>query len=82
MWKEYKLADIMDLIGGGTPKTTIAEYWNGDLPWLSVGDFNNGRKKVYETEKTLFTDPKNVAIFHLHFASNNKTATRKRQGEN
>ena len=28
----YKLPDIMDLIGGGTPKTSKQEYWGGDIP--------------------------------------------------
>lgn len=52
-WKPYKLSDIVDLIGGGTPKTTIPEYWNGDIPWLSVVDFGNNQKHVYQTEKTI-----------------------------
>ena len=43
----------MDLIGGGTPKTSKPEYWNGTIPWLSVKDFNNGFRYVYETEKTI-----------------------------
>lgn len=38
---KYKLSEVMDLIGGGTPKTSIPEYWNGTIPWLSVKDFNN-----------------------------------------
>lgn len=52
-WKEYKLADIAEIIGGGTPKTTVPEYWDGDIPWLSVVDFNNGRKLVFDTEKKI-----------------------------
>ena len=48
-----KLSDIMDLIGGGTPKTSKLEYWNGDIPWLSVKDFNNDFRYVYKTEKTI-----------------------------
>ena len=48
---KYKLSEIMDLIGGGTPKTTKPEYWDGDIPWLSVKDFNNDFRFVYETEK-------------------------------
>lgn len=43
----------MDIIGGGTPKTSKPEYWNGDIPWLSVKDFNNDYRYVYETEKTI-----------------------------
>ena len=52
-WKEYRLSEIIELTGGGTPKTNNNVYWNGDIPWLSVVDFNNGRKYVYNTEKTI-----------------------------
>lgn len=52
-WKEYVLSDLIEIIGGGTPKTSIAEYWNGDIPWLSIKDFNNIIKYVYITEKTI-----------------------------
>ena len=44
---------MIDLIGGGTPKTSVKEYWNGDIPWLSVTDFNTGRKYVYSSEKSI-----------------------------
>ena len=50
---KYKLSQIMDIIGGGTPKTSKQEYWNGDIPWLSVKDFNNEYRYVYKTEKTI-----------------------------
>lgn len=50
---KYRLSDIMDIIGGGTPKTSIPEYWNGDIPWLSVKDFNNDYRYVYHTEKNI-----------------------------
>ncbi len=49
----YKLSEIMDLVGGGTPKTSEPEYWDGDIPWLSVKDFNNDKRYVYTTEKTI-----------------------------
>lgn len=50
---KYKLSDIMDLIGGGTPNTSKKEYWDGNIPWLSVKDFNNDYRYVYETGKTI-----------------------------
>ena len=28
----------MNIIGGGTPKTRVKEYWGGDIPWFSVVD--------------------------------------------
>ncbi|PJB38847.1 MAG: restriction endonuclease subunit S [Deltaproteobacteria bacterium CG_4_9_14_3_um_filter_44_9] len=52
-WKECKLGEVVKLVGGGTPKTNVLEYWNGDIPWLSVTDFNTGNKYVYHTEKTI-----------------------------
>ena len=52
-WKNYRFSDVIDLIGGGTPKTSESSYWNGDIPWLSVVDFNTGRKYVSDTEKKI-----------------------------
>jgi len=49
----HNLADIIELIGGGTPKTNIQEYWDGDIPWLSVKDFNEDSRYVYFTEKSI-----------------------------
>jgi type I restriction enzyme S subunit len=43
----------VELIGGGTPKTSKAEYWGGNINWLSVKDFNNENRYVYSTEKTI-----------------------------
>lgn len=50
-WKQIPIIECIDLIGGGTPKTSVAEYWDGDIPWLSVKDFNNDYRHVYSTEK-------------------------------
>lgn len=50
---ECCLLDNIEIIGGGTPKTTVPEYWNGDVPWISIKDFNNDSRYVYETEKNI-----------------------------
>lgn len=50
-WKYIPIIDCIELIGGGTPKTSVAEYWDGDIPWLSVKDFNNDYRCVYKAEK-------------------------------
>ena len=52
-WKEYKVSEMINIIGGGTPKTKVSEYWDGDIPWLSVKDFNTNLRKVYDTEKCI-----------------------------
>lgn len=52
-WGIFSLTEVASVIGGGTPKTSEPGYWNGEIPWLSVVDFNNNLKKVYKTEKTI-----------------------------
>jgi type I restriction enzyme S subunit len=37
-WKVERIADIAEIFGGGTPSTTVAEYWDGQIPWVSAGD--------------------------------------------
>lgn len=31
-WRVGNLLEIFELVGGGTPKTSIKEYWEGDIP--------------------------------------------------
>jgi type I restriction enzyme S subunit len=53
-WEEKSLYECIQLIGGGTPKTDKAEYWNGDIGWLSGGDIaNSHRNFVINTEKNI-----------------------------
>ena len=34
-WEQRKLGDIVgNTYGGGTPKTNVEEYWNGEIPWI------------------------------------------------
>ncbi len=40
-WEVGSFASTVEIIGGGTPKTSISEYWNGDIPWFSVVDAPN-----------------------------------------
>jgi len=46
-----KLSSIIDIISGGTPKTDVAEYWEGGtIGWLSVTNFNDDLRFVYTSE--------------------------------
>ncbi|BAO36762.1 TPA: restriction endonuclease subunit S [Serratia marcescens] len=37
-WTIGSFSDVVEIIGGGTPKTSVSEYWDGDIPWFSVVD--------------------------------------------
>lgn len=45
--------DYVDVISGGTPKTQIKEYWNGNIPWLTIDDFRDVNKYVYMALKSI-----------------------------
>ena len=52
VWVEKRLGDCGEWIGGGTPSTQNAEYWNGHIPWISSSDLEEGN--VYHINKTRF----------------------------
>ncbi|MEI6205298.1 MAG: restriction endonuclease subunit S [Desulfuromonadales bacterium] len=52
-WPTKRQSDLIEIISGGTPNTSIPEYWNGDIPWLSVADFNNDSRWVSTSEKAI-----------------------------
>lgn len=43
-WKQCKLHDIVDIVGGGTPSTSNPEYWDGEIDWYSPTEIG---EKVY-----------------------------------
>lgn len=49
-WEKIPFSEIMYIISGGTPKTTEATFWNGEIPWYSVVDTPTS-VYVLDTEK-------------------------------
>ncbi len=37
-WEIVPFTEIADVLSGGTPKTDVSEYWNGDLPFFTPRD--------------------------------------------
>ena len=37
-WEVGVLDDAIELLNGGTPRTSVASYWNGDIPWYTAKD--------------------------------------------
>lgn len=38
---KYKLSDCVEIISGGTPKKAVSEYWDGNIPWITIKDFGS-----------------------------------------
>ena len=53
-WAVGVLDDMLELLSGGTPRTSVAEYWDGDIPWYTAKDAPNlSDVFAIETERTL-----------------------------
>ena len=53
--KEYDRIQVQDICtricSGGTPKSTVEEYYGGTIPWLNTKEVNFNR--IHSTEKTI-----------------------------
>ena len=51
-WKTNALQEISKIVGGGTPDTNKADYWNGDINWYSPTEI--GKKPfAYSSNKKI-----------------------------
>lgn len=65
-WEQRKLSELADrTYGGGTPKTSNEEYWNGDIPWIQSSDILDGKLFVVEARKRITQDGLNNSAAQL-----------------
>ncbi len=48
-WVNITIGELTKVIGGGTPKSSIEEYYHGNIPWLTPADLS-GYSKMYISE--------------------------------
>ena len=46
-WAKVSLATISKITSGGTPKTDLKEYYNGEIPWFTPADLNKAQSNYY-----------------------------------
>ncbi len=44
-WKEYKIEDFCEVIGGGTPSTKEESYYGGNISWITPRDLTNYKNR-------------------------------------
>ena len=44
-WRWGMMGDISDVIGGGTPKSDQAEYFGGNISWITPADLSGYKQK-------------------------------------
>jgi type I restriction enzyme S subunit len=53
-WRCVPFSELVDLLGGGTPKRAVSSYWNGSIPWFSVRDApDDGDVWVIDTQERI-----------------------------
>jgi len=55
-WKVVKIKDIGIVITGTTPSTSVKEFWDGEIPFVTPSDFENDSVYVYQTERKVTKD--------------------------
>lgn len=43
-WEQRKLGEIAEIVGGGTPSTSVDSYWDGDINWYAPAEIG---KQIY-----------------------------------
>jgi len=53
-WKTVALGDICTIVNGGTPKSEVSEYWDGDLNWITPKEMGKlTTREITNTERKI-----------------------------
>ena len=54
-WEVKRLDKLADIRSGGTPSTSVPQFWDGNIPWCTPTDITalNGRKYLSETNRMI-----------------------------
>ena len=50
-WEPRTLGRVGELVGGGTPATTVPEYWGGDIQWFTPTEIKE--RNLSKSQKTI-----------------------------
>lgn len=53
-WPTAALSEVAEVVSGGTPKSSVKEYWGGDIPWVTPKDLSDlTGAYIKETPRTI-----------------------------
>ncbi|MCY8929642.1 restriction endonuclease subunit S [Bacillus subtilis] len=53
-WKWVRLGDVFTITSGGTPKKTVPEFYDGNIPWVKTGEIK--WNYIYESVEKITPD--------------------------
>ena len=63
--KKVRLGDVCSIVSGATPKTAVADYWNGDIKWVTPAELDDNSHVIYDTAKHLTEKGFSSASLHM-----------------
>lgn len=55
-WSQKALGEVCEIVNGGTPKTNIREYWDGDYQWITPAEMGKRKTPYIETTTRTITE--------------------------
>ena len=52
-WKTLRIKNVASIVNGSTPSSSVEEYWDGDIIWVTPGDFNKFDKIIDDSESKI-----------------------------
>ena len=53
-WEQRKLEELAEIVGGGTPSTSVNSYWDGDIDWYAPAEI--GEQIYLESSQRKITE--------------------------
>lgn len=57
-WETKKIGEVTKWLSGGTPNRSVAEYWSGEIPWISAATLK--ASEIHESDQHV--TPEAVAV--------------------
>lgn len=48
-WEVARLKELGAIVGGGTPRTSVSDFWNGEIPWVTPSDLGVEENGIVKT---------------------------------
>ncbi|MCM1121777.1 MAG: restriction endonuclease subunit S [Eubacterium sp.] len=51
--ERIRLGEVCEVVSGSTPKTEVAEYWNGDIDWITPAELTDETYIIEESQRKI-----------------------------
>ena len=48
-----RLGDVCEIVSGTTPKTTVSDYWDGNINWITPAELNDDLRVIFESQRKI-----------------------------